>query len=165
MEKLKFLENEKAYEIFMGWRKELSKYTAARAALRRARTPLDVEQVGFYHALVRRLRDAGYEVNSYNRDRIAVAAALVSRIKTHSGKDTFAAQMSKQRNRRPLVSPMRLKRILAAEEYEDILRELTSAIRIMEERGNIADLAESMINWSDQARRNWLYRYYGNNDI
>lgn len=171
MERLKFRNDEKACEILMTWRKELAKHTAARAELRRAQTPLDVAQVGFYHVLIRRLREADYSVNSYNVDAVAVAAALVARIRYHNSNSSFAAQMAKEKQKgAPFISKIRLKRILAAEEHEDVIRELTSAIRIMGDRANIIDLADGVVNWHDpkrrdRIRRDWLYRYHGNTDI
>lgn len=166
MKRIKFRKDEKACEILMTWRKELAKHTAARAELRRAQTPLDVAQVGFYHVLIRRLREADYNVNLYNADAVAVAAALVARIRYHNGNSSFAAQMAKEKQKgAPFISKMRLKRILAAEAYEDTIRELSSAIRIMGECANITDLADGVVNWNDWTRRDWLYRYYGNTDI
>ena len=165
MERLRFRNDERACEILMTWRKELPKHTAARAELRRAQTPLDVAQVGFYHVLIRRLREAGYGVNSYSSDRVAVAAALIARIRYHNGRSPFAKQMAELRRGTPLISKVRLKRILAAEENEDVVRELSSAIRIIGERANIIDLADGVVNWNDRTRRDWLYKYYGNTDI
>ncbi|MDD5450975.1 MAG: type I-E CRISPR-associated protein Cse2/CasB [Desulfovibrionales bacterium] len=166
MERIRFHGDEKACDILMAWRKELAKHTAARAELRRAQTPLDVAQVGFYHVLIRRLRKAGYGLNSYNSDKVAVAAALVARIRYHNGNNFFAAQMAKEKFKgTPFISKMRLKRILAAEEHEDVIRELSSAIRIMGDRANITDLADAVVNWNDWTRRDWLYRYHGNTDI
>jgi len=165
VERLRFKNGERACEILMTWRKELAKHTAARAELKRAQTPFDVAQVGFYHLLIRRLREAGYSVNSFNSDRVAVAAALVARLRYHNGHSTFAKQMSEPRRGAPLISKIRLKRILAAEEDEDIIRELSSVIRIMGDRANITDMADGVVNWNDWTRRDWLYRYYGNTDI
>lgn len=168
---IKFREGEEARDILLEWRKELSKHTGDRAALKRARTPLDVAQVGFYHVLVKRLRKAGYQITQNNRDAIAIAAALVARIRTHVSVSPFACQMSvyKRGTKTPLISKMRLRRILMAEKPtenpENLLMELSSAIRIMGERANITDLAESVINWNDYTRRDWLYRYHGNSNL
>lgn len=161
----------KACELLLTWRKELAKHTAARAELRRAQTPMDVAQVGFYHVLIRSLREADYNVNSYNADAVAVTAALVARIRYHNGNSSFAAQMAKEKQKGvPFISIMRLKRIFAAEEPEDVIRELSSAIRIMGDRANIIDLADGVVNWfdrtrRDRTRRDWLYKYHGNTDI
>lgn len=171
MKTIRFKKDENACEILMTWRKELAKHTAERAELRRAQTPLDVAQIGFYHVLIRRFKEADYNVNLYNSDAVAVAAALVARIRYHNGNSSFAAQMAKEKQKgMPFISKMRLKRILAAEEHEDVIRELSSAIRIMGDRANITDLADGVVNWydrtrRDRVRRDWLYRYYGNTDI
>lgn len=165
MERLRFRNDDKACEILMTWRKDLARHTAARAELRRAQTPLDVARIGYFHVLISRLREADYNVNLYNSDAVAIAAALVARIRYYNGRSTFAKQMSEKRRGTPLISKMRLKRILDAEEHEDIVRELSSAIRIMGERANILDLADGIVNWNDRVRRDWLYRYYGNTDI
>lgn len=165
MTQIEFLQDEKARDILIKWRKDLSRHTADRAELRRARNTLDIAQVGFFHLLIRWLREEGYEVTFYNREALAVAAALVARIKTHSKSGRFAEQMSRKRKGSPIISKMRLRRILAADDLEDLLKELSSAIRIMGERGNIIDLADSVIHWGDRARRNWLYSYHGNTII
>jgi CRISPR type I-E-associated protein CasB/Cse2 len=163
--KIAFLRDEKARDILLNWRKELSRHTVDRAELRRARNTLDIAQVGFFHVLVRRLREGGYEVTFYNREALAVAAALVARIRTHSNSGRFAEQMARKRKGNPVISRMRFRRILSADNLEDLLRELSSAIKIMEERGNIIDLADSVIRWGDWMRRNWLYSYHGNTII
>lgn len=76
-----------------------------------------------------------------------VAAALASR---------------KPGSENPLMHPLRFQRLLQTRDDADLHRGMVRAIRLLDGRANVDDLAWSLYSWNDRVRRAWAIAYYEN---
>jgi CRISPR system Cascade subunit CasB len=114
--------------------------------------------------LYRRLAFSRAEVDS-RLPRVATAAAVLAHIRTDaepSGghRRRFAELLG--HGDRPVMSPLRFKRLLGATEDQDIMIAFRRAIQLAGARNiNVGDVAESILAWSDRRRMRWAFDYYG----
>jgi len=145
----------------LDWWKGLEDNRGDRAALRRAAS---IDQVLFnpgFHRLWRSVKKT-----RWNRaENVALIAALVARVREHDPKRTFAAQLGTPPSERDKAafSGLRFRRLLQANEPDQLLQGCARAIAMCNNRINILDLAESVYWWNDRARKQWAFDYYDAN--
>jgi CRISPR system Cascade subunit CasB len=137
---------------------------AALARLRRAATPVDALEEPSVFDLYKKL---GFGRNEVDRrlPRVAAVAAVLAHIRTDaesgSGYRRRSAEMLGQ-GERPIMSPLRFKRLLAANEDQDLMVAFRRAVKLAGARDiNIGDVAASILDWSDRRRMRWAFDYYG----
>ncbi|MGE7415709.1 type I-E CRISPR-associated protein Cse2/CasB [Methylobacterium tarhaniae] len=129
----------------------------ALARLRRASTPLDVldEEVVFqlHHGLGYGRRQAADILVP-----VAVAACVLARVAADNPARSLAAVLGPPYGSRdgeppPLLSPLRLKRLTAARDPDDLLRQLRRAVDLAGDRPvDVAGLGETVLDWLDPER-------------
>jgi len=149
------------HKVLLDWWKKLEDNRGDRAALRRA---AGIEQVMFNPAFHRLFR--GLKGTSWTRaERVALIAALASRVREHRPERTFAAQLGsapKERDKAAL-SGLRFRRLLQAHDPDELLQGCSRAIAMCSNSVNLVSLAKSMYWWSDRDRKDWAFDYYDAN--
>ncbi len=136
------------------------------AQLRRAANLTEVAFNPAFHVLRRQLEEAGLDLGDSGRERLALVAALLARVKENQpapGGKSLAARLGQpvEGTDRPRLSELRFRAILEAEEPEDLLRPMARAIDLLERRLDVLALAEEVFSWtSPSTRKRWAYDYY-----
>lgn len=162
---------DEAVSVLRSWHAGLDHDRGSRAQLRRLASIEGVVLVPAYHRLLRRLEETMGE-DALDRERIAQIAGLLAHVKEdddgradNEGKPVpLPTQMARPRpgGSRPRVSPLRFRRLLAAETPDERFTQLLRAIRLLDRRLNLADLAKAVYGWEQDPnlRRRWAYDYY-----
>ncbi|MGX7703225.1 type I-E CRISPR-associated protein Cse2/CasB [Methylobacterium sp. Gmos1] len=140
----------------------------ALARLRRAATPLDVLD----EAVVFHLHDALGYGRRHAADTlvpVAVAACVLARLAADNPARPLAAVLGPpygEANAQPLLSPLRLKRLTAARDPDDLLRQMRRAVDLAGDRPvDVAGLGETILDWlhperGDRARATFAFEYH-----
>jgi CRISPR system Cascade subunit CasB len=136
----------------------------ALARLRRAATPIDALEEPTVFDFYKKLGFGRDEVER-RLPRVAAAAAVLAYIRSDaepgSGYRRRFAEMLGQ-GERPPMSPLRFKRLLAANEDQDIMIAFRRAVMLVGARNiNVGDVAASILDWSERRRMRWAFDYYG----
>ena len=131
-----------------GWKR------AAVARLRRAGTPLEVMMEPHALRLIQ-------ELPNFRADHVAVLAGILAVVRRDtetlivravgrkSLDDEESATLSESRFRRLLQTPT-----------DDLLEPMRRLIRLAKEEANVRHLAESILFWGDQRKKQWIFDYY-----
>jgi CRISPR system Cascade subunit CasB len=158
-----------SYAILLDWRAALEADKGERADLKRAENPLRVAFSPAYHALLRRLQEAGYRLSPDGRERLAALAGIAAHVKQHVDNTPFARQMGTPNpgSEKARVSELRFRRILAIDDVDELYTQLRRAISLLDGTANLADLARALFRWRPIAeqnpydpRKDWAYDYY-----
>lgn len=151
-----------AGEALVAWHAKLKDEPGLRAALRRVEHPDDCAFIPGFHALRLGLMRHG----TIAPTQLAVAVALAAHVREHRGAGRLPQRLRGGRDDRPLLSDIRLRRLLAEEEPGEILRLLRRALAMVDGPLDVAEMAE----WArrlttpalhDRAAREFAYAYYG----
>jgi CRISPR system Cascade subunit CasB len=141
---------------------------AALARLRHAATPIQALEEPAVFDLYKRLGFGKDDREVEKRlPRVAVVAAVLAHIRgdatsSESGFRRRFAEMLGQGSDRPLMSPLRFKRLLAATEDQELLITFRRAVVLAGERNiDVGDVAASLLDWSEKRRMRWAFDYYG----
>jgi len=159
-----------SYVHLLGWWRQLEQDKGERAALRRASSLTEVMLSPAYMRLLREMRHAGYAIA--NRDtplgKIAAIAGLAARVK-ETAPEGLARRMgmAKPGGSTATVSELRLRRLLACDDLEELYTLLRRALALLDDRADLADLAALVWNWAPldekrthDPRRRLAYDYY-----
>ena len=129
---------------------------AARARLRRARSPLEAIQVPEALQLVVRFS------NHRHRDRAAVLAGILAHVEENEALPIARAigLGSLDSDQRARMSEARFRRLLQFEALE-LLDPMRRLVRLADNKANVRDLSRSVLYWDDETRKRWIYYYYG----
>ena len=131
---------------------------AALAQLRRATTPAEALMVQAAHDLAKRLGRGRADWPA-----LGTLAAALAHIRTHDGSRPAAAIFGEltggDDSRR--VSALRFRRLLQADDWTERLTALRRALALTGGRSNVADLARSLLRWTDHTRTRWMFDYFG----
>lgn len=161
---------EPSFGLLKDWWKRLEDNKGERAFLRRASTLTQVMLSPSFVDLLRTLRNQDYSIGGYDLplSKIAAIAGLSARIESLS-EESLATRMGtpKPGASTPAFSELRLRRILACDDIEELYVQLRRAIAILDDTVNLADLAATIWNWSPMdakrprdPRRQIAYDYY-----
>ena len=131
-----------------------SRRRAARARLRRAKTPLDVIQEPEALRLVARFPPR-------RRDRAAVLAGILAFVEEDDnrpvarviGRESFGSDEP------PPMSEARFRRLLQTEANE-LLDPMRRLLLLADGKANVGDLSEAVLYWNDKTRKRWIYLYH-----
>lgn len=129
---------------------------AALAELRRCRSPNEVMFVPAFEVLARLMPSARVA-------DLAVAAAVVAHLREDLP-GPVAVQLARGDGGRPVLSPMRLRRLLQVTGPEGRIEAGRRLARALRGRADVADLADSLYWWDedDATQRSWARAYYSN---
>lgn len=160
----------KSAALLVAWWQQLENDKGERAALRRAASLTEVMLSPTFMRLLRALRNQGYAIGNGNiqLSKIAALAGLAARVKAQTDVG-LAAHMGtpKPGGSTPAFSELRLRRILACDDIEELYTLLRRALALLSDQANLADLAATIWNWvplddkrSYDPRRRLAYDYY-----
>jgi CRISPR system Cascade subunit CasB len=160
--------NEASVKAVLAWWHELQpdEATGARgdraavARLRHAGSVLDASMQAATIDLCRRLGAAPSEMNN-----VGLIAAVLADLRRDDRAQTIARALGGQEPDSRLCSPLRFQRLLQAADAESQLTAFRRVLALLKHAGHVADLAASLLDWNDVARRDarrqrWLYDYY-----
>jgi CRISPR system Cascade subunit CasB len=137
---------------------------ASLAQLRRAATPLEAIEAPAVFDLYKRLGFGRADVER-RLPRVAVVASVLAHVRKDSApgdQPRRFAEMLGQGGERPVMSPLRFKRLLAATEDRDLLIAFRRAVALVGGKNiDVGDIAASLLDWSDRRRMRWAFDYYG----
>lgn len=159
-----------SFALLNSWWQQLEHDKGERATLRRAASLTEVMLSPAYIRLLRTLRRSDYAISNHNLPlaKIATIAGLAARVKTPTGVGLAASMGTpKPGSSSPAFSELRLRRILACDDIEELYTLLRRALALLGDQANLADLAAIVWNWAPlddkrpyDPRRQLAYDYY-----
>ena len=58
------------------------------------------------------------------------------------------------------LSPLRLRRLLASREEDELSREMRRFVSLADRKVNVRDLGSSLLYWNDSTRTQWAFDYH-----
>lgn len=131
---------------------------AARARLRRA-TRSNAMSDEATLALYRRIWGSSYVPD--NMDRAIRIALVLSHVRKEDDRRRFGEALG-DGGENAVLKPLRFKRLLQAENNDDIIREFRRAVDLLGNVANVRNLAALLLNWDDeQTRTRFAFEYFG----
>lgn len=160
-----------SFVLLHDWWQQLEHDKGERAVLRRAASLTEVMLSPAYMRLLRSLRGSEYRISNHNLplSKIAAIAGLAARVKPPQIEAKLAKHMGmpKPGGTTPAFSELRLRRILACDDIEELFTLLRRALVLLDDKANLADLAAIVWNWTPldekrpyDPRRQLAYDYY-----
>lgn len=146
------IKNWMAHESFATlrtWRLNLEDEKGERAYLRRSYTLTEIMLSPAFHRLLNQLgRD---KIPEYKYPKLAIIAGLISRIEPkRESEQKLGAEMGSpgKSSKKPNVAELRMRRILACDDLEELYMLLRRALALIDNHVNIPDLASIIWNWT-----------------
>ena len=149
-----------AGKVLHDWWKGLDGDRASRAILCRAHDITAVTLTAPYQRIYRQLCDAGWS-DRRRDDALATVIGLLAHVKEHDDGTPLATSMGQRVDGRdrPCVSELRFRRLLDAPDVEALFGGLRRALPLMNHRIDVLELANDVVEWGDQVKKNWAYSY------
>ena len=130
-----------------------------RAELRRANTLAEVALTPAYVDLLDRIGEVG---GGRPFEQVAAIASVLGEVRREAGArhGDFARTMARTVDRRPAVSELRFRRLLATDEREQLAAQLRRVVPMLDAPVPIPDLALSVYYWGDARKRQWAEQYW-----
>jgi CRISPR system Cascade subunit CasB len=147
-----------SFAVLKEWWNSLEDDKGGRADLRRAGNLTEVMLLSAFHRLLRRLRASRFGISESRYPKLAAIAGLAARVKEESGHG-LATCMGTPKNpnsQKATVSELRMRRILASDEIEELFGLLRRSLALLDDTANLTDLAAIIWNWApmDEKRAN-----------
>jgi len=157
-----FTEGDESSGLLISWWEALDQDRGGRANLRRAASPSEVAFGPAFHKLLGRLRGKGYFVGTDPTVALAAVAGLAAHVKSHIGGASIAQQMAtpKSPGAGARVSGLRLRRLLAVSDRDELYPLLLRVVRLLDGHVNLVSLANAAFWWNHRTKKNWAYDYY-----
>lgn len=99
-------------------------------------------------------------------ERVALIAAVLAHVREHESRKVAAAAGEKTGGDQRVLHPLRLRRLFATHSAPDCLVAFRRLVALLGKDANVADLAESLLDWPDELRGDkrrtrWAFDYYG----
>jgi len=134
---------------------------AALAMLRRASTPVEALMLPATVRLHDLLQEAGWS-GANKRKWLGVLAATLAHVRADRPEIPMARLLGPPSpGAAPVLSPLRFQRLMAAEGEEELMIQFRRIVAIADRTANIADLAESILNWDEDRKVRWVFAYWG----
>lgn len=94
--------------------------------------------------------------------RVALIAHVLAHVREDDGRPAIAAvgRARADDEDSAALKPIRFRRLLAAREDEELMREMRRLVALAERRINVGDLGASLLFWSDAVRARWAFDYF-----
>jgi CRISPR system Cascade subunit CasB len=160
--------DDRSFAILSEWWQGLENNKGDRAALRRSDSLAEVVFCPAYHWLLGMLRKEGYLVAGEVRlQKLAAIAGLAARIKVDLPGEFGKQFGAVKQGDKPAVSELRMRRILACDDLEELYMLLRRALGILGGSANLSGLAATIWQWESLAekrpfdsRKQLAYDYY-----
>ena len=139
----------------------------ARAQLRRASTPDEVELEPAFHEFLSRMKACDSDFAAHRFRRLALIAGLLAGRKTDrsSGKRLMRVLGKQQDTSDYVLKPLRFQALIGALDRRDEAEIMTMLRRALlmarDEEVNLHAFVEDILYWGENARRRWTYDYFG----
>lgn len=160
--------DDRSFAILREWWQELDDNKGDRAVLKRADSLNEVVFCPAYHRLLAALRKEGYFVAGAVRlQKLSAIVGLASRIKENIPGE-FGKQLGAlKQGDKPAVSELRMRRILACDDLEELYVLLRRAFGILGGSASLSGLAATVWQWESisekrpfDSRKQLAYDYY-----
>lgn len=160
-------DGDSSFTILRNWWQELETNKGDKAFLKRAGSLTEVVFCPAFHRLLNALRKAGYSVQESRYPKLAAITGLVAGIKEDiSG--AFGAQMGAlKQGEKPALSELRIRRVLACDDLEELFILLRRALGLLDGKASITGLASTVWQWESltekrpyDSRKQMAYDYY-----
>ena len=166
---------EKVDAIYKWWKalqpSDGGKFRGDRAALAKLKRASSIMEAASEPATAELFNKLGFERHYASTDlpRAALIAAVLAHIRDDNRKDTLARAIGTPRGGEgttALITPLRLKRLIAAREADDLLIAFRRAIAILGHTANVKDVAKQLLLWTaddrtaDSARTLFTFDYH-----
>lgn len=142
-------------KVVLQWWSHLQQERGARAALRHCHTPVEVVLEEPFQLLHQRLsRTAPIYI-----ERLAIIAGVVAHIDINDVSMSFATQLGLGDGKARL-SGLRFRRLLVLNEADGQMLGLIRAVRLLDRRAHVVDLARSIRYWGESIKQRWAMDYY-----
>lgn len=142
------------------WWRELQQDTGARARLRRCHTPGEALLYPNTFSLMQRLGWRGQR-----GERVAALAAVLAHVREDDSRPVARAigRKTLKDEDSALLKEGRFRRLMTVRDADELQTAMTRLVAHLGGRVNVADLASSMLMWTDRTRADWAYGYYATN--
>jgi CRISPR system Cascade subunit CasB len=138
-----------SYTLLRGWWENLESDRGERAALRRAGTLTEVMLSPAFHRLLHLLRRGGFQIAEQRYPKLAIIAGLAARLRI-TEEAALGVQCGSPRKaaaKKPDVSELRMRRLLACDDLEELYTLLRRVLALLDNQANLTDLAAVVWNW------------------
>ena len=147
---------QKGLDVAEEWWEDLKKRRAARARLRRAKTPLEIMQEPEALRLIERL--------PRNPGRVAVLVGILAWVGDNDDQPVARAiGRTSLDEEEALMSEARFRRLLQARD-DELMEAMRRLVRLTKGKANIRDLSFAVLYWGDGVKKRWIFQYYGVSD-
>lgn len=162
-----------SFTLLDKWWHQLENDKGERAALRRAASLTEVMLSPAFHSLLNSLRRGEYGIPENRYPNLAAIAGLAARVRVLANL-SLATRMGRPKSggSSPTFSELRLRRVLACNDIEELYTLLRRAVALLDDQADLADLAATVWHWSplddkraNDPRRRIAYDYYANAPI
>jgi CRISPR type I-E-associated protein CasB/Cse2 len=99
-------------------------------------------------------------------ERTALIAGVLAHVRENENRKVAAAAGEKAGEDQRVLHPLRLRRLFATRSAPDCLIAFRRLVLLLGKKTNVADLAESLMDWpddlrGDKRRTRWAFDYYG----
>lgn len=151
-----FAKDSEAGRVLLDWWNALQNDHGARAELRRCRSPDEVAITAGFQRLCREMRPA-FTGESAWEGRLAAIAGLAAQVRELATGRGLAAQMAE--GSPPAVSELRFRRLLQRER-DDLYPALLRVLRMLGNKVDLIDLANSVYYWGKGTKKRWASDYF-----
>lgn len=144
-------------EVLQKWWTDLQERNGDRAELRRAETVTDVILLPAFQRACLRFKPFFKEEEQWE-ERLAAILGLMAHIRHTNPEQTLALQMA---GSPPVVSELRFRRLIQRDRA-DLYVSMIRVLRMLGNKANLHDVANSVYYWGDKVKRDWAFTYFPN---
>ena len=141
------------------WRLDLQDHKGERAAFCRAKGISEIILLPDFHYVLHRFRNF-FSKEKHWEDQTAAVLGLLSHIR-ETEDETLAKQMAGD-GESPPVRELRFRRLIQTGNRENLYKALIRILRMLKNRANPYDLANSVYYWGPKVKKDWAYDYFSN---
>ena len=135
-----------------------------RAALARLRRAASLAEIMAEEATIDLWRSIGSD-DTQQLQRVAVIAHVLAHVRKHDDEPTVMRRVGRRSygdadSAKLALKPIRFRRLLAAREDEELMREMRRLVQMADRRLDVGHLAASLLFWSDTTRARWAFDYF-----
>jgi CRISPR system Cascade subunit CasB len=144
-------------KVLQQWWTDLQERNGDRAELRRAETVADVILLPAFHRACVRFKPFFKEDEQWEV-RLAAVLGLMAHIRHTHPEQALALQMA---GSPPVVSELRFRRLIQRDRA-DLYVSMIRVLRMLGNKANLHDVANSVYYWGDKVKRDWAFAYFPN---
>jgi len=92
-------------------------------------------------------------------DVVAITAAVLAHVRADTP-GSVAQRLGTGNGGAPVMSFLRFQRLIQADTEDERLNAFRRAVALADRKVSVLDLADSLLDWTDQRRQGWLYSFF-----